>query len=60
MALDPTHGRVFVVGRKPARLLALDSGSGAVLGTTACVADCDDMFLDATAGVSTSSAAAAA
>ena len=51
MALDPTHGRVFVVGRKPARLLTLDSRSGAVLGTTPCVADCDDMFLDATASV---------
>ncbi len=51
MALDPTHRRVFVVGRKPARLLALDSGSGAVLGTTPCVADSDDMFFDVTAGV---------
>ena len=51
MALDPTHRRVFVVGRKPARLLALDSGTGAVLGTTPCVADCDDMFFDPTSCV---------
>ena len=51
MALDATHGRIFVVGRKPARLLALDAGSGAILETTACVADCDDIFFDSTAGV---------
>ena len=51
MALDSAHGRVFVVGRKPARLLALDAGSGAVLGTTPCAADCDDMFFDPAAGV---------
>ena len=51
MALDVAHGRAFVVGRKPARLLALDLGTGSVLGTTPCVADCDDMFCDPTAGV---------
>ena len=49
MALDLPHGRVFVAGRKPARVIVLDPGSGAVLGTAACVADCDDMFFDAAA-----------
>ena len=51
MALDLSHGRVFVVGRKPARLLTLHAGTGAVLGTTPCAADSDDMFFDAAAGI---------
>jgi hypothetical protein len=51
MALDSAHGRVFVVGRKPARLLAIDTDTGAVVGMTPCVADSDDVFFDPTAGV---------
>jgi len=50
MALDLSHGRVFVAGRKPARVLALDPGSGTVMASAACVADSDDMFFDAAAG----------
>jgi DNA-binding beta-propeller fold protein YncE len=47
MALDAAHGRVFVVGRKPATLLAIDTATGTVLGTAPCVPDCDDLFFDA-------------
>ena len=47
MALDTSHGRVFIVCRKPAQVMTLDIATGAVLGTIPCVPDCDDVFFDA-------------
>ncbi|MEI7766317.1 MAG: hypothetical protein WCJ97_02640 [Phycisphaerae bacterium] len=47
MTLDSARGRIYVVGRKPAQILALDSATGAVLGSAPCVADSDDVFYDA-------------
>ena len=46
MALDEADGRLFVVCRFPARLLVLDSNSGAVLAKLPTVGDSDDLFYD--------------
>ena len=50
MALDPVHKRVFVVCRKPARLLALDAINLSVLSEAPCTDDSDDMYYDAETG----------
>ena len=47
MVADVAHGRVFVIARKPALLLTYDATSGALLGQTPCVGDCDDAYFDA-------------
>lgn len=47
MALDEAEHRLFVATRAPARLLVLDTGSGHVLATLACVQDSDDLYYDA-------------
>jgi DNA-binding beta-propeller fold protein YncE len=47
MALDEANRRLFVVCRRPARLLALDIDSGRIVGTWPSVGDCDDVFYDA-------------
>jgi YVTN family beta-propeller protein len=46
MALDETNKRIFVVCRKPARLLVLDMDSGLVLARLPTAGDADDIFYD--------------
>ena len=46
MALDEANRRLFVVCRRPSRLVALDSDSGHIVGTWSAVGDCDDVFYD--------------
>jgi hypothetical protein len=50
MALDPVHKRVFIVCRKPARLIALDARTCSVLAEAPCIDDSDDMYYDAETG----------
>jgi DNA-binding beta-propeller fold protein YncE len=50
MALDPAHQRVFIVCRKPARLMALDARDCSILAEAACTDDSDDMYYDAETG----------
>ena len=47
MAFDEADHRVFVVTRKPAQLVVLDSDSGATVGSVPCVSDADDLYYDA-------------
>jgi DNA-binding beta-propeller fold protein YncE len=47
MALDEADHRVFVVTRKPAQLVVLDSESGAMVASVPCVNDSDDVYYDA-------------
>jgi DNA-binding beta-propeller fold protein YncE len=47
MAFDEADHRVFVVTRKPAQLVVLDSDSGAMVGSVPCVNDADDLYYDA-------------
>lgn len=47
MALDEAAGRVYVVCRRPARLLAFAADSGKLLSVTPTVGDADDVFFDA-------------
>jgi len=47
MALDEADHRLFVVTRKPAQLVVLDSDSGAIVASVACVNDSDDLYYDA-------------
>lgn len=49
MALDEVNRRLFVVCRRPARLLVLAVDSGHVIGAWPAVGDCDDIFYDAVA-----------
>ena len=49
MALDEGHQRLFVVCRHPARLLVLDTATGAIVATLPTVGDADDVFYDAAA-----------
>jgi len=49
MALDEADRRLFVVCRKPARLLVLNLDSGAIVATLPTVGDSDDIFYDASA-----------
>src|SRR5438105_10284078 len=46
MALDEADHRVFVVTRKPAQLVVLDSESGAMVGSVPCGSYADDLYLD--------------
>jgi len=46
MALDEANQRLFVVTRKPARLLVMDSRSGRRIAVLPCVGDADDVFYD--------------
>jgi DNA-binding beta-propeller fold protein YncE len=50
MALDSAHDRVFIVCRKPARLMALDGRTCSVLAEAPCTDDSDDMYFDAETG----------
>ena len=47
MALDEADHRLFVVTRKPAQVVVLDSDSGAVVASVSCVNDADDLYYDA-------------
>ena len=47
MALDEADHRLFVVTRKPAQLVALDTESGSMIASVPCVADADDIYYDA-------------
>src|SRR5437667_502521 len=47
MALDEADHRLFVVTRKPAQLVALDSESDATVASIPCVNDADDLYYDA-------------
>lgn len=46
MALDEANQRLFIVCRRPAVLLVLDTGSGAVVAKLPSVGDSDDVFYD--------------
>jgi YVTN family beta-propeller protein len=46
MALDEADGRLFIVCRKPAVLLVIDTGSGTVVAKLPTVGDSDDVFYD--------------
>jgi DNA-binding beta-propeller fold protein YncE len=46
MALDEADHRLFVVTRKPAQLVVLDSESGAMVASVLCVNDSDDVYYD--------------
>lgn len=46
MALDAANHRLFIVCRRPAVLLVLDSASGAVIAKLPSVGDSDDVFYD--------------
>ena len=48
MAFDAAHERLFVVTRRPAKLIAIDTRSNAVLTEADCAEDSDDLFYDAT------------
>lgn len=50
MALDATHHRLYVGCRRSARLLVLDTTSGKVIASPACVGDADDIFVDPKSG----------
>ena len=50
MAYDAAHDRVFVVTRRPARLMVIDAGSCRIAGEAACVDDSDDVFFDPVSG----------
>lgn len=47
MALDEADHRLFVVTRRPAQLVVLDSDSGATVASVPCVNDADDLYYDA-------------
>jgi hypothetical protein len=46
MALDENGRRLFVVCRKPARLLVFNIESGKIVSQLDCVGDSDDVFYD--------------
>jgi DNA-binding beta-propeller fold protein YncE len=47
MALDEADHRLFVVTRKPAQLVVLDTDSGSIVASVPCVNDADDLYYDA-------------
>lgn len=46
MALDEADHRLFVVTRRPAQLVVLDSESGSTVASVPCVNDADDLYYD--------------
>ena len=46
MALDEADHRLFVVTRKPAQLVVLDTETGSTIASVPCVADADDVYFD--------------
>ena len=51
MTLDPANDRLFVVTRKPPRLISLNARDGSVLGEIPCPPESDDLFFDARSGL---------
>jgi hypothetical protein len=47
MDLDEAEHRLFVVARKPAQLIVIDSDSGATVASVPRVNDADDLYYDA-------------
>jgi hypothetical protein len=47
MALDESDHRLFVVTRKPAQVVVLDTETGSMIASVPCVADADDVYYDA-------------
>ena len=47
MAFDEPDHRLFVVTRRPAQLVVLDSESGSTIASVPCVNDADDLYYDA-------------
>ncbi|HUY15045.1 MAG TPA: hypothetical protein VMX16_15665 [Terriglobia bacterium] len=47
MALDEPDHRLFVVCRRPAEMIALDTATGKVVARIPCVGDADDVWYDA-------------
>ena len=47
MSLDEADHRLFVVTRRPAQLVVLDSESGSTVARLPCVNDADDLYYDA-------------
>jgi len=47
MALDEADHRLFVVTRKPAQVVVLDTETGSLIAGVPCVADADDVYYDA-------------
>jgi hypothetical protein len=50
MVIDPQSSRLFVICRKPAKVLCYDTQTGKVQSSADCVGDCDDAFYDADLG----------
>src|SRR6516164_11514104 len=46
MALDEADHRIFVVTRRPALLVVLDSETGSMVASVPCVNDADDLYYD--------------
>lgn len=46
MALDEADHRLFVVTRKPAQMVVLDSETGSTVASVPCVSDSDDVYYD--------------
>ena len=46
MAFDEADDRLFVVTRRPAQLVVLDSNNGSIIATVPCVNDADDLYYD--------------
>jgi PQQ-like domain len=51
MTLDSANNRLFVVARKPARLISLSARDGSILGETPCPPESDDLFFDPRSGL---------
>src|SRR5437773_3661647 len=47
MALDEADHRIFIVTRRPAQLVAIDTETGAMVASVPCVNDADDVYYDA-------------
>src|SRR6266705_704955 len=47
MALDEADHRIFVVTRRPAQLVVIDTDTGAMVASVPCVNDADDVYYDA-------------
>jgi DNA-binding beta-propeller fold protein YncE len=46
MALDEADHRLFVVTRKPSQVVVLDTETGSMIASVACVGDSDDVYYD--------------
>lgn len=46
MVLDEANHRLLIVGRKPGKLVVMNSDSGKIISTVSCVDGADDMTLD--------------